>query len=137
MRIVFGLVIAGLLGGCQGYDAGAPAAAGEDVTLEVRAHRAVAGLRVGFAGVSEDSRCPPGVQCVWAGRAVARVWLVAAGGDTTWLEPAITGGVDVADTTSAEGAVVADGWSVRLMRLVPHPARDVAIDPSTIARRCG
>jgi hypothetical protein len=26
------------------------------------------GLRVGFLGVPEDSRCPSGVQCVWAGR---------------------------------------------------------------------
>lgn len=34
------------------------------------------GLRLEFADVIEDSRCPQGVQCVWAGR--ARIELVAS-----------------------------------------------------------
>src|SRR5262245_19271212 len=29
------------------------------------------GLKITFEGVSEDSRCPTGVQCVWAGDAAA------------------------------------------------------------------
>jgi hypothetical protein len=31
----------------------------------------IQGLRITFEGVSEDSRCPTGVQCVWAGDAAA------------------------------------------------------------------
>ena len=31
----------------------------------------VQGLRITFDGVSEDSRCPTGAQCVWAGDAAA------------------------------------------------------------------
>ena len=38
---------------------------------------AVGGVPVRFTRVVEDSRCPPDVSCVWAGR--ARVELVAAG----------------------------------------------------------
>jgi hypothetical protein len=35
----------------------------------------IQGLRIRFEGVSEDSRCPTGAQCVWAGDAVARFML--------------------------------------------------------------
>lgn len=35
---------------------------------------------IGFEGVSADSRCPKGEQCVWAGDATVRVWLKKAGG---------------------------------------------------------
>jgi len=31
----------------------------------------VQGLRIAFEGVAEDSRCPTGAQCVWAGDAAA------------------------------------------------------------------
>ena len=31
----------------------------------------IQGLRITFEGISEDSRCPTGVQCAWAGDAAA------------------------------------------------------------------
>jgi len=31
----------------------------------------IQGLRITFEGVGEDSRCPTGVQCMWAGDAAA------------------------------------------------------------------
>ena len=32
-------------------------------------------VRIGVSGVPQDSRCPEGVACVWAGVAVVSVWL--------------------------------------------------------------
>ncbi len=39
-----------------------------DLALTRRATIADGGLTLVFAGVKEDSRCPRGVQCIWAGR---------------------------------------------------------------------
>ena len=36
-------------------------------------------LSIRFRGVSNDSRCPSDVKCVWAGNAVARLTLAASG----------------------------------------------------------
>lgn len=123
-------LLGALLVSCQGYDAGAPRAAGEDVTLRVGEHRAAAGASVGFTSVTEDSRCPRGVQCITAGRAVARVWIVAGDGDTTWVEVEIPGGVDRPDS-AASVPVGADGFTIRLLRLEPYPVADVPADPGS------
>jgi len=56
-----------------------PAAASEPQTFVLRpgesALSADGAVRVGFEGVSADSRCPKGERCVRAGDATARVWL--------------------------------------------------------------
>lgn len=39
--------------------------------------RAGGDLTITFNGISEDSRCPRGVSCVWAGQAIARFRLEA------------------------------------------------------------
>ena len=49
---------------------GAPAA--RDLELAVGESGSTHGLTVKFDGVSEDSRCPLGVQCFWEGDAVVR-----------------------------------------------------------------
>ncbi|MBL0148431.1 MAG: hypothetical protein IPP87_06735 [Ideonella sp.] len=70
-------------------------------------------LRVGFEGVSVDSRCPKGEQCVWAGDATARVWLQQGGGAK-----------DVRELHTASGAAQAAtalGHRLRLVRLEPYP----------------
>lgn len=48
-----------------------------DQAFEVKAAEVVTvqGLRITFEGVSEDSRCPTGATCVWAGDAAARFTL--------------------------------------------------------------
>jgi hypothetical protein len=35
------------------------------------------GLQLTFTAVTEDSRCPSNVQCIWAGRVVIEVWAQA------------------------------------------------------------
>lgn len=73
-----------------------------------------------FTEVIEDSRCPTGVQCVWAGR--ARIVIEKTeGGQTTPVE---------LSTESAEASTAeVDGMVIRLVQLDPHPAEGQQIDP--------
>ena len=74
---------------------------------------AVDGVPVRFVRVAEDSRCPPGVTCVWAGR--ARVELVI-GGETHVLS--VPGyGPDDQPTEATVG-----GLTVRVARLAEQSA---------------
>ena len=89
-RAVFAVIFAASLTACS-QDATAPvqapeaplAAASANVSLdqpfELRVGRSATvageGLTVSFQAVPSDSRCPTGVQCVWAGNAVVQVVL--------------------------------------------------------------
>lgn len=66
---------------------GAPVPLGRDFALAPgqSARIAVFDRTVAFEAVLEDSRCPSGVVCVWAGNARVRLHLTRAGQDTTVL----------------------------------------------------
>jgi hypothetical protein len=66
------------------------------------------GLRVSFESVTEDSRCPMDVICVWAGRVVVDV--TAGRGEARHF--ALSPG-DAADV---------DGLRLRLVRVEPYPS---------------
>lgn len=70
-------------------------------------------LRVGFDGVTADSRCPKGAQCVWAGDATVRVWLQHGSGARETRELHSSPG-------SAQAARVLD-HDLHLVRLDPYP----------------
>jgi len=74
---MLGFVVALLLVACQQQDAAASLgqpfelAPGQPVTISET------GLQVQFNAVTEDSRCPAQVQCIWAGRASVELALIA------------------------------------------------------------
>ena len=70
-------------------------------------------LPVRFAGVTEDSRCPEGVNCVWAGRAVVQLEVGDGEAPTVALE------------VGGEPRVVR-GLSLAAEALDPHPRADGA-----------
>jgi hypothetical protein len=78
-------------------------------------------LRVRFNGVKEDSRCPIGVQCIWAGDAVVEVTLEKPGtaADTRELHTSER----FARETEYGGLVI------RLLEVQPHPREGVTIAP--------
>ena len=78
-------------------------------------------LRVGFEGVTEDSRCPAGVQCVWAGDAVVELTLEKppTAADRRLLH---TNGRFARETEYA-------GLIVRLVALEPQPREGATIAP--------
>lgn len=80
-----------------------------------------AGLRIGFEGVSADSRCPQGERCVWAGEAVLRVWLQQGSASRQLHE-----------LHSAPGAappLLVAGQELRVLRLDPYPVSGRTIAP--------
>jgi hypothetical protein len=98
-----------------------PAAPAKDVPLgqefEIRAGEKVrvAGERVWvtFEGVAEDSRCPKGVQCIWAGN--AKVMLRLSKGRRHASAITLNTGVDPQQADYR-------GYEVRLVKLDPYPS---------------
>jgi hypothetical protein len=81
------------------------------VALSVGESAEVGGRVVTLIDVREDSRCPSGVQCAWAGDAVVELRVEAGG------EPAVL----VLHTTLEPRSTVAAGLRLTLLRLEPQP----------------
>jgi hypothetical protein len=79
----------------------------------------VEGLQITFEGVSEDSRCPLGVQCMWAGDAAA----------TFRLEKPPAAAADCTLHTNGrfERETEWQGFVVRLEDVKPHPKEGMTI----------
>ena len=80
---------------------------------------AIQGLRITFEGVSEDSRCPTGVQCFWAGDAAASFTLekppAAAQQRTLHTNDPFERQTDFGD------------FVIRLEDIIPYPKEGVAV----------
>lgn len=124
MRTPFALALA--LAACSPADSG-PRTQNADVTgkeqvvtLAVGESRELlGGAKVTLVAVPSDSRCPTGVQCVWAGSAAVAITLTVDGRDTT--------------ATLNSGMVPRSysfhGWSVALRGITPSPAAGQPIPP--------
>jgi hypothetical protein len=69
-------------------------------------------LSIRFRSVSEDSRCPSDVQCVWAGNAVVRMTLGSSTGGSSEVS---------LNSTLEPKSVVFSGYRVRMTGLKPVP----------------
>lgn len=74
------------------------------------------GLQLGFDGVTADSRCPRGEQCVWAGDATVRVWWQRRGSSREVHELHMAG----APRTARVGELELE-LELRLVALEPSP----------------
>ena len=79
-------------------------------------------LSVTFVKVAADSRCPTGVQCVWAGDGAVslRAGTPGAGEDTATLH-----------TTLTPKAAKAGPYEITLVGLKPYPKQGSKIPPAT------
>jgi hypothetical protein len=75
-------------------------------------------VTVTFDEVIEDSRCPTGVTCIWAGDAVVKISIKAANGKP---------GAYTLHTNSPERQAEHDGYRVELMTVTPYPKGDAPI----------
>ncbi len=84
---------------------------GKDFQLSVNesAYIGSENLAVKFLGVKEDSRCPEGAMCIWAGRAVAAFALEKNGA-----------GMGTVDIEAGKGITTDNGYVVELVELGPH-----------------
>lgn len=79
-------------------------------------------LRVTFAQVVEDSRCPASVVCAWAGNGAIRLDVIAGGGAQS-----VTLNTAGASNFPREGS--AAGYTFTLLQLDPQPQTTDAIPP--------
>ncbi|HKP71362.1 MAG TPA: hypothetical protein VJT82_00395 [Pyrinomonadaceae bacterium] len=117
-----------LLAGAQvvgGANADVNANACASQTIDVRVGREInvpgQRLKIKFVAVREDSRCPVGVTCVWAGNARVALKLTKARMRAVDLE------LNTATTEPQEGDAL--GYQVRLAKLVPHPVNNQKLNP--------
>jgi hypothetical protein len=81
----------------------------------------IEGLQITFEGVGEDSRCPAGTQCAWAGDAAAAFTLEKP------PAPAVQRTLHTNGRFERQADV--DGFTVRLEDVRPYPKDGVAIAP--------
>lgn len=89
-------------------------APGESVTLEID------GIGVRFMRVSEDSRCPLRVQCVWAGDAAVVIELAPQDGDAA---------EHTLHTNMGQKSIVLGQHELSLLELSPYPDEPRSISP--------
>jgi len=77
-------------------------------------------LKIKFIGVTEDSRCPTGANCIWAGRVVAKISVTSSRNVTKILE---------IDSSNGPQGDQFDGWAVSLESIAPAPAAGSTLDP--------
>ena len=79
----------------------------------------VSGLTVKFVSVTEDSRCPIGANCVWAGNAKVRVAITGTRGSKTFEF----------NTSMGPKGDSWEGWSITIDSLTPEPRAGKPTDP--------
>jgi hypothetical protein len=111
--IAFALLAAAGAGGCR-FDTPTAVWLGADTTLTLAPGSEVSpfgdAFHLSFAEVREDSRCPLGVECFWAGNAVARLGLRLGMGPTAPYD---------LNTTVEPRAVIFSIYRVTLVGLAP------------------
>jgi hypothetical protein len=100
-------------------DGSAPGAQSQDIEVKIDLGDTVDGgseeLRIGFLDVTEDSRCPANVVCVWAGRANVLMGVVAGDQMPTFHEVQFGGGAE------GDGKVTTGGYTIEIVALDPYP----------------
>lgn len=125
------LLLAVAAAGCSSKGrVGAPSSRNNGVTLDQEfelapGQSALIGpepLRVTFEAVTADSRCPPEVQCVWEGDAVAKV--LAATGSQSAVS------YELHTHTGYATQITHGAYRIRLVGVAPTTRAGVAIDPA-------
>ena len=79
-----------------------------------------AGFKIKFVEMVEDSRCPEGTNCVWAGNAKLKIEVRKGRGAAKTYE---------INSTTQPTLVEYAGYQIKLTGLTPHPAVNVRINP--------
>ena len=83
-----------------------------DISVGQEARVVGSSMAIRFRAVTDDSRCPSDVQCVWAGNAIAQLRLTSSG------QPAVDASLN---TTLEPKAAQYAGYTVKLTGLKPVP----------------
>ncbi len=91
----------------------------QEIAVKAGREASVAGLKIKFEAVTNDSRCPQGVDCIWSGNAEV-VLKVTAGGKSATVK---------LNTNLNPKEVDCHGYKIKLGRLSPYPKQDQKIEP--------
>jgi hypothetical protein len=99
---------------------------GREFTFKVGEQAVIkeAGLKISFSAVTEDSRCPKGVDCIWAGNGKLILKVSAGGGKATPIE---------LNTNVEPKQGRFHGYDIKLVSLNPYPQKDVVIKHNAYA----
>jgi hypothetical protein len=79
-------------------------------------------LTIKFVSVVEDSRCPVGVNCIWAGNAKVQIKISNKKGISQTFEL----------NTDLQPQIAAfDGFEIKLQNLTPHPKAETTTSPNS------
>jgi hypothetical protein len=78
-------------------------------------------LTVKFVSVMEDSRCPIGVDCIWAGNAKIQIKVTSRKGISKTFE---------LNTGIQPQTIQFEGYEIKLGELSPHPKANVPANPN-------
>lgn len=78
-------------------------------------------LKIKFIEVIEDSRCPIGVDCIWAGNAKIKVQITGSKRSQIFEF----------NTNLGPKGDIFDGWAITIENLTPYPHADKSIDPKS------
>ena len=118
--LVIAVLLFSLTGWAQG--AGSQKKVHVDRQFDLRAGGEVlvkeAALKVRFGGVADDSRCPEGVDCIWAGNGKITVIVRKGKQKPVSLE---------LNTMTEPKSVTYEGYEITLVKLAPYPKKDIKI----------
>ena len=103
-----------------GICASVDAKTGTELKLRVAQEKTVprTAIRIKFLSVIEDSRCPEGVNCIWAGVAKIKIQLRKAGKPAKEFE---------LNTNQTDKTITFEGHEIKLAALTPYPKSGTAI----------
>ncbi|HEX9918958.1 MAG TPA: hypothetical protein VGA87_07320 [Pyrinomonadaceae bacterium] len=85
-------------------------------------------LKIKFVSVAEDSRCPKGVNCIWAGNARVVLQVGRTGGTPVKLE------LNTNPREATDGAGNGYGqYLIKLVEVAPYPVAEQPIRPQSYA----
>lgn len=118
------------------------AAHGEPAPLNIQIGQSLElapGVHLKFLKVKEDSRCPQGVRCVWAGQAVLHFEVIDTGTSPRQTELLVSkSAAPQADHKAAATSInlPVSGLQLWCDLLLPEPRPDTPIDPKIYKARC-
>ena len=91
------------------------------ISVEIHQEKSVpsAGFKIKFVEMVEDSRCPEGTNCIWAGNAKVKIEVRGKGSARSFE----------LNSTTEPTVIVFSGYEIKFVGLTPKPAANVRIDP--------
>ena len=115
VALLFAIII-----GCAARSDAKEKMLGQEFNLKIGQKARIKGedLTINFSSVAEDSRCPEGVDCIWAGNAKIVLKLSKSNGASTSIE---------LNTNTEPREKSFERYEIVLKKLSPYPKKDSSI----------